>query len=346
MQFGLTKLFKLTISMIKLAVKLTILLCVTLAIFVPLPCSAQGVKIAQAQPPGISSPFLSPRFPRSGTNFIPSRFDLDIEILSGPNAGEKLTLSNFTDIMVISRSNAFLDRGPLANDTSNLKFDFKDQNGEGEKFPKLAKLRQKGISLSPQVKDSDFLVIPEGFNGTGARTVFVEIVSIDAKSADGSAEILVGQALKDRFPNIYQPALGMIVAERNNNKFPAKSFFIPYGVIRTKFGDFLANAKGFENPIYAFATPPSQEFPNISFDLEDKGESYRVAQPTLLVSVDNPSGPAVARLNQVRFTNATTVRTTAGAINLVSPENQPQPRLDKGETFTNSTNQEVLFPSE
>ncbi|RUT02795.1 hypothetical protein DSM106972_057150 [Dulcicalothrix desertica PCC 7102] len=337
MQFSLKRLFKFRIFR-QLGIKLAIFVFLAFVIFPLSPCFAQEI----AQQPDFSIPIPGNfRLPNAGTNFIPSRFDIDLEILSGPNAGRRLILGNLTDIMVVSRSNPM-----TGNETSaRVKFDFKDQNGEGEKFSRLDKLRKEGITLDKEVRKSDFSMIPEGFRDNQARKIFVEIASIDASSADGSSRILVGQPLKNMFPQIYKPALGMIVMD-GNRKYPARSFFIPYGVIMTKYGNFIANANGYENPIYAFATPPTRKYPNIPVDLEEEGESYRAVERSQLVSLDNPSGPPVARLNQVRFTNATIRRRITGELDLEPPERQPIPKPFRGERFTNSKDPKDLFPSE
>jgi len=301
------------------------------------PCFAQD---EPQRPPGIPIP-IPGRFalPKSaGTNFIASRFDLDMEILKGPNKGEKFTLSNLTDIMVVSRSNPFVDGGLGTDDAADMSFTFEGQDGEGKRFRNLDRLRQRGFDLKPRIQDSDFPVIPEGFNGKKNRTFFLEIASIDAVSPDGKSRLLVGQPLKDKFPNLYKPALGMII-ENGDRRYPARSFFIPYGVIMTeKYGNFISDAKGYENPIFAYATAPSIGFRNIAFGLEDLGESYRSVEPTLLVSADDPTGEPIARINQFRFTNAKVEPLNSGTY-LAPPEKQAKPRPGRGEKYT-----ETPFP--
>jgi hypothetical protein len=343
MQYFAQKVRSTFTSLIKRSILgIVILLSIAFSVLFPPPCFAQEIP---QRPPGIPIP-IPGRFalPKSaGTNFIPSRFDLDMEILKGPNKGEKFTLSNLTDVMVVSRSNPFVDGGPDADDTADLTFTFEGQDGEGKRFRKLDPLRQRGFNLKPKVRDSDFPVIPRGFNATKAKTIFLEIASIDAASPDGSSRLLAGQPLKDKFPNLFKPALGMIV-ENGDRRYPARSFFIPYGLIMTKkYGNFISDAKGYENPIFAYVTAPSVGFRNIAFGLENLGESYRSVEPTLLVSADDPSGEPIARINQFRFTNAKIEPLNSGTY-LAPPEKQAKPRLGGGETYTQEFNPKLLFP--
>ena len=289
---------------------LSILILIAAFIVSPLPSQAQELN-----------------FPSAGTEFIPSRFDLEIELIEGPAAGTKIQLNNLLDIMVLGLSEPIIDSGRNTDDSSSFSWSFKE--GNGELYEELAPLRSRGITLAREIRDSDFPFIPKGFNGTNAKTVYLEVVSLDAKSARGKYRILAGQPLKEKFPNLYQPALGMAIGNPNS-RLPQNSFFIPYGVIMTPYGNFLANQQRFIEPIYAGVTPPYPEFPNIPFDLENAGESFLARYPTTLVSVDNPTGPPVAKINYFHFTNASVIR-KGRKIRLAPPNQQPQPRRDLGE---------------
>jgi hypothetical protein len=311
----------------KLLFAFFIIASLTLAIVFPSPWLAQTI--------------TQLTLPSEGSSFIPSRFDLDMEMLKGPNAGTKFTLDNLTDIMVASRSNPFDDDGSGVDKSVEIPLKFEDQKGEGRRFRRLERLRRQGLSARKQFKYSDFGEIPKGFRGKG-KAIIVNIDSIDAESPDGVSRLLVGQPVKDMFPKVYKPGLGII---KISGREPGKSVWIPYGVIMTKYGNFIANAPGYVNPIFAYATPPSQRLSKIPYGLEDEGESFRAVKPSLLVSVDDPTGSPVARINKFYFTNAITENNANGEIVLAPPEKQPKVKRDLGEKFTNSEDPKILYPN-
>lgn len=118
----------------------------------------------------------------------------------------------------------------------------------------------------------------------------LQITSLDAKSADGKYRILAGEPLKKEFPKLFKPAFGMVVSNVGRG-FPAKSFFVPYALIITPYGNLVSNEKGYAVPI--FAQQPITNLPPFGAVYIDKGN-----EP--LLSADNLAAGPVADLVAVK----------------------------------------------
>ncbi len=215
-------------------------------------------------------------FPPAGIDQFTSIFNADIEILVGPLAGQTFKLTNVTDpAQTVVRSDPFFDGGPGVDDIST--------------FPVMP----LGSTLPSVVRDSDIPVLPEGFNGTFAESVHLQMTSLNAISEDGQFRIVAGQPLKDEFPNVeFHPSFGIAVSVGESG-FPARSIFIPYALVVTPFGNLVSNAPGFERAIWADV--PINSFPQEGGAFTDEG-------PALLVPADDLEGPPVAQMTNLVHT--------------------------------------------
>ncbi|MFP5271588.1 hypothetical protein [Coleofasciculus sp.] len=211
-------------------------------------------------------------FPGIGDDNFESIFDAELEILVGPLAGTKFQVNNLLDpSQVVARSSPFVDGGIGVDDIGY--FDLSPDSG-----------------LPTQIKDSDFPAIPDGFNGTFQETIHLQITSLNAVSPDGQFRLLAGKPLQDEFPEFFQPSLGMVVSDGSTG-FPARSFFVPYTLIATPFGNLIANHKQYANPI--IADKPLTQLPPI-------GITYETNSPDFLVCANNLDGLPVATFRDLR----------------------------------------------
>lgn len=217
-------------------------------------------------------------FPPGGIDQFTSIFNADIEVLAGPLAGQTFRLTDVTDTaQTVVRSDPFFDGGPGVDDMSV--------------FPVMP------VGASPelpsQMRDSDLPVIPDDFNEKFAETVHLQMTSLNAVSADGQFRILAGQAILDQLPDVeFKPSYG-IAYSVGDSGFPARSFFIPYAVVVTPFGNLVVNHTGYERVIWAEV--PIEAFPQ-------QGGSWTDDGPALLLSADDLDGPPVAQLTNLVHT--------------------------------------------
>ena len=210
---------------------------------------------------------LSP-FPAQGVDVFQSVFDAEVEITAGPHAGKHLKLEQLVDrAQAVARSRPIL--------------------GGASKNARITFALPAGQALPASIQTSDFPMVPEAFRDTANReTIYLQITSLDAKSADGAYRIIAGEPLKKEFPKLFKPALGMVVSDVGRG-FPARSFFVPYALIITPFGNLVSNEKGFAVPI--FAQQPITHLPPYGATYADKGD-----EP--LLSADNLNAGPVAKL--------------------------------------------------
>lgn len=156
------------------------------------PAVARIVRIAhlvdgEAQPAG--------SFPGAGIDSFRSTFiNGEVEILVGPFAGKKFFLPTMVDAaQEVSRSAPFYDGGPGTNDQSTL--------------PVPA-----GSNLPTTVSDADLDFVSSDMNTTGQKSIFLEIVSLDARSADGKYRIISGRQMLAEYPQLFSPSYGIVVS--------------------------------------------------------------------------------------------------------------------------------------
>jgi hypothetical protein len=78
----------------------------------------------------------------------------------------------------------------------------------------------------------------------------------------------------------------MVVSDVKSG-YPGRSFFVPYAIIITPFGDLISNEARLAVPI--FASESLTQLPPFGVEYVDEGEQF-------LVSVEDRDGPPVAKL--------------------------------------------------
>ena len=108
--------------------------------------------------------------------------------------GSILHLPDLTDpAQQVARRSPFFDGGPGVDDTSLLAL-------------------PPGSTVRSIVHDSDIVFFAPGFDGTGAQSIHLQIISLDARSADGTYRSISGQLIKDEYPSLFQPSFGILRA--------------------------------------------------------------------------------------------------------------------------------------
>ena len=134
-------------------------------------------------------------FPPAGIDTFKSTFiNGEVEILVGPLAGKTFFLPTMIDAAQgVSRSAPFYDGGPGANDHSVLPL-------------------PPGSQLPGTVSDSDIDFFVSDMNGTRQKSIHLEIISLDARSADGQYRIISGQQMLAEYPQLFIPSFGIVVS--------------------------------------------------------------------------------------------------------------------------------------
>lgn len=134
-------------------------------------------------------------FPGAGIDSFRSTFiNGEVEILAGPFAGKTFFLPTMVDAaQEVSRSAPFYDGGSGANDQSTLQV-------------------PAGSNLPTTVSDSDIDFFPSGMNGTGQKSIHLQIVSLDARSSDGQYRIISGRQMLAEYPQLFSPSFGIVVS--------------------------------------------------------------------------------------------------------------------------------------
>jgi hypothetical protein len=161
-------------------------------------------------------------FPQSGVDGFLSHFIISIEFLQGDMAGKILTLTMPPAAQTVSRSAPFIYRGTLANHKVSIPI-------------------PQNCSLSNVIEEKDFLSRPSEFFEEGKEVVWMQILNLDSrmKTDFGNIRIILGETLKQEYPDIFQPSLGVALSLADGG-FPARLFFNPYAIVETPFGAFRA----------------------------------------------------------------------------------------------------------
>jgi len=300
----------------------TISLCALVVLGLPSP--SQASDYPPSQPPSGGPP-------PGGIDIVPSRFDFEIEMISGPHAGEKLRGECY-DWMVLGRSSpivkgnastqATIDWNLIKsidiNATSFGDLGINASQMESVFIPRLTQIKEKGIDLPTTLNAFNFSSVPDKFKGPAELSYYVEVGSLDGQCTDSQYGLLLGQPFKEKYPDLYKPAGGLLVSYLKNAKLPQYGTLDHYGIFETPLGDFVSNAPNFYEPTFfavkastdenqtfsrAFSSPGSSG-ERLPIDFQDEGETYfQDFSSQLLPLVEDLSTP-VAKLNYFYFTNA------------------------------------------
>jgi hypothetical protein len=140
------------------------------------------------------TPISQTAFPAAGIDTFQSVFqNISIRITAGPMAGTILNLPDLVDpAQEVSRSAPFVDGGPGIDDSAILPL-------------------PPGSTLPNVVHDSDIDFF-EPLNGTSQRSVFLELIALDASSADDRYRILSGRQMQAAYPDLFVPSFGIAVS--------------------------------------------------------------------------------------------------------------------------------------
>ncbi|MGK7942049.1 MAG: hypothetical protein AB4062_18220 [Crocosphaera sp.] len=220
--------------------------------------------------PRISSAAL----PMGGIDMIPGFFNLEVEFIAGPNQGQTYSVPNMFDPeYLFSRGDPFIDGGLTVDDMSVLPI-------------------PSGFDVPSIVKDSDISSIPDGFNGTQLESLHHQMLSLNAQSADGLFRLVAGQTLKNEFPSIFEPSLGLIVEDNDQQ---IEGFFNLYGIVVTPVETLIIGRGEFAEAVLADIVVLDDEAPFPFIFFPDPNAGTRLA-----VSLNDPDGPAIA---EVRVTS-------------------------------------------
>lgn len=166
-------------------------------------------------------PMLSENpFPPAGIDGFLSYFILTLRFDTGPLKGKPITLSLPNAIQSVARSQPFIYNGPPQEVHVPL---------------------PSGSTLSPTIRDQDFLQRPPEFFQLGKESVWLQILNLDARGDTpvGPVRIILGETLKREYPDLFQPSLG-VVQSLGDTGFPARLFFDPTAIMETQAGNFRA----------------------------------------------------------------------------------------------------------
>jgi hypothetical protein len=151
-------------------------------------------------------------FPAAGIDTFPSTFiNGEVLILSGPFVGRSFFLPTMIDpAQEVARGAPFVDGGPGVNDSSVLPLPpgsmlpsiVSDANII---FPSLDRLFEGHVSIAKM-------------NGSGQTSIHLEIISLDARSADGAYRIISGRQMLEEYPQLFAPSFGIVVS--NSRRIP------------------------------------------------------------------------------------------------------------------------------
>jgi hypothetical protein len=186
---------------------------------------------------------ISP-FPGSGIDGFLSHFVFTFQINKGKKAGEIFSYTWPAAIQTVARSEPFIFRGELSNQTA--------------RFP-----LPKDSQLPREITGKDFLTNPPGFFVEGRETIFLQILNLDARGETpyGPMRCILGETFKREYPDIFQPSFG--AAQSLNGKgLPGKIFFVPNGIFETPFGALHTRPKNLLGK-HITAIPPIGSSPEL-----------------------------------------------------------------------------------
>lgn len=159
-------------------------------------------------------------FPPAGIDGFLSYFVFSLRFDTGPLKGQVINLTLPNAIQTVARSEPFIYRGPPQEVQVPL---------------------PQGCTLSPTIRDQDFLQRPPEFFQVGKEAVWLQILDLDARgdTSVGPIRIILGETLKREFPDLFQPSLG-VAQSLGVSGFPARLFFDPTAIMQTQAGNFRA----------------------------------------------------------------------------------------------------------
>src|SRR5262245_40318351 len=151
---------------------------------------------------------ISP-FPNAEIDGFLSHFVIMVEFLRGPQAGQYATITMPVAVQTVSRSSPFVYEGTNANHSVSLPLPLRSR-------------------LPREVRESDFIVRPNGFFQRGKEVVWMQIINLDARANTeiGPLRIILGETLLNEYKEFFRPSLGA-AESLGRSGFPAKLFFNP-----------------------------------------------------------------------------------------------------------------------
>lgn len=161
-------------------------------------------------------------FPKARVGGYMSHFQITIELTEGPKAGEIISIVSPLAAQSVAWSDPFVYEGPGADHVARVPL-------------------PQGCHLPDAITEGDFLNRPPEYFQTGKEVLWLQILNLDARmeSEIGPVRIILGQTLKDEYPDIFRPSLGVAQA-LGRSGFPARLFFNPYAILETPIGTFRA----------------------------------------------------------------------------------------------------------
>jgi len=157
---------------------------------------------------------LDTDFPSAGIDSFRSTFvNGEVKILVGPFAGKTFFLPTMVDpAQEVSRSAPFFDGGRGVNDSSVLPLP------PGSQLPGV--VSDANINFPPLTRLFEGRVSVADMNGSGQKSIHLQIISLDARSADGTYRIISGRQMLEEYPQLFSPSFGIVVSNQHPTSAP------------------------------------------------------------------------------------------------------------------------------